>query len=351
MVRRIHPQTASPWPWQYFDPAWVYSGETAPLLAQALNKVRSRIVRPSDPRQALAPANGAPPLSTPELADKLWRWEPSFRAKAVVAELLTQVSAVDHSVWCRQRSVVAGKPGYLEGEFFKFTPPGPDFNHDIQIDKTVRAAVEREDRLPEILSQSQDLRPFFNAITGLDRMQVPRVGELFDVAWEWATFVVMTLKHNVAALRPIQRSALVIPVIATPGHGSLPSGHATIAALTSELLGQLLEPNAQSAKRRQMLDRLARRIAYNRVVAGVHFQIDSVVGYALGRHLAWALMALAQGGPLPQLQSPELAENSTLDENAPYEAVPLSNAYVQPAPLLALMWAAAQRELDSHWFK
>ena len=337
----VHPSTAAPWPWQGIDPAWVYSGAAEPLLAQALRKVQAKIVRNSDPR--LEAPTAAHAATEPDKADPLWRWQGQFRVKAVVADLLARFFVDGTTVWAAQR--VQGQPDIeiKATRLFVLQPPGTAFDYGEQIDKVVRSAIEREDRLPEILSQNTDFHAFFNCITGLDRIPAAHVAELLEVAWDWSTHLVMMLKNNVAERRPVQRSALVMPVIGTPGHGSLPSGHATLAALTSTVLSALLYPGG--GPRVGMLDRLARRIAFNRVVAGVHFPMDSMVGYELGRQLGHAFVATACGAalpgsiPCPVTVDSELREEAKLARHRPPETAPAAPG------LLASLWRAAQGEL------
>jgi hypothetical protein len=166
----------------------------------------------------------------------------------------------------------------------------------------------------------------------------------------------MILKHQIAALRPFQRSSLVLPLIPTPGHGSLPSGHATISAFTSELLCQLLYDNPKLAgrnshvdeQRAAQVDALARRIAFNRVVAGVHFPLDSLVGYQLGRQMAHLVAALAG-----QADHPPLALGPKEIVMKPFELHELGDrpapdaAYkTAKAPTVATLWAEATAELS-----
>jgi hypothetical protein len=74
-------------------------------------------------------------------------------------------------------------------------------------------------------------------------------------------------------------------MITTPGHGSFPSGHATQAHAVAHVLKALLNLDSAKpahAKVIEQLDRQAARIATNRVVAGVHFPVDSMAGRMLG---------------------------------------------------------------------
>ena len=182
-----------------------------------------------------------------------------------------------------------------------------------QTDKVIRAAIEREDRLPEILTQATDFWPFYESVTGIHLERAPRLAELMAVVQDTGVHLVMLLKDVLAAKRPVERSSRVMPVIATPGHGSFPSGHATLAALTSELLHILMYQGRGNEQRSMHLDRLARRIAFNRVVAGVHVPVDSQAGYALGTLLARLFAAMAGERPLPQLPAPEDIAGGSFD--------------------------------------
>ena len=96
----------------------------------------------------------------------------------------------------------------------------------------------------------------------------------------------MRFKHELACWRPTDYSPFIQPMLTTPGHGSFPSGHGTQAYVVSEVLKALLKTknktDAASQKFNLQLDRIAARIATNRVVAGVHFPVDSVAGRLVG---------------------------------------------------------------------
>ena len=324
-------------PWRGTDPGWVYQGGPQALLAQALERTHSRIVRPADPR--LAPrAKGARRvvINAAHAADPLWRWGGEFRVQAVLADLAWRLRA-DGSVLRLTKGGAASLDlrgcAALSNAFF-----------ENQIDKVQRAAIEREDRLPEILAQSDDLWSFFRVVLGLDVAASPILAEVMAVAWQWATPLVMALKNDVAAWRPVQRAPTVLPVIPTPAHGALPSGHATMAALTAEVLSQLLFGGDQKHPRVQQLDRLARRIAFNRVVAGVHFPVDSAAGYALGLQLAGHFVGWANNhGAYPPFKLVPAKFFQLTETGARPPLLPVPKSGGQSAPL-ALLWDAARRE-------
>ena len=60
------------------------------------------------------------------------------------------------------------------------------------------------------------------------------------MAIQLAVGIEMRMKHELACWRPVQYSPHVQPMITTPGHGSLPSGHATQAYVVAHVLQTLL---------------------------------------------------------------------------------------------------------------
>jgi len=150
----------------------------------------------------------------------------------------------------------------------------------------------RPDRMGEIITQSGLPIAFWRSIPFIDPNRTKWTFDLLNLALRLANAVEMQFKNTLACRRPNEFSAQVQPIIPTPLHGTLPSGHATEAFTVAMVLSRLLEQAgarqpaghqsyATSVWPLQML-RMASRIAVNRTVAGVHFPVDSAAGAALG---------------------------------------------------------------------
>ena len=180
-----------------------------------------------------------------------------------------------------------------------------------------------------------------------------------------------------AVKRPIEFSPQVQPMIPTPTHGSLPSGHATEAFLMARILWRLLiESKAPQYSDRAywgtMLMRQASRIATNRTVAGVHFPVDSVAGATLGLTLADHVHAMCRGGgwtsatlntpnfdpeqdfdwhQLYSAESNEMAEHAVSDRGVWLQTKHHDDPDCEgPSPALTWLWNKALdewRDLDS----
>ena len=219
----------------------------------------------------------------------------------------------------------------------------------------------RADRLAEIEGQISDLIVWFSQIGQLTRPD-RKWSRLFLIAvQELVATLVMNVKHRVNAPRPTDLSPSVLPVIRTPTHSSLPSGHSTEAFALATLLEGLMRKHPQpvtsmtAAKVTASLPlRLAARIAENRVVAGVHYPVDSAAGAALGIGAAEAIMCACVDGvrPAPALWSFEgnaLGTDdfllATLAARAPAFVVTPGKDPAPPASsLLRQLWSEAVME-------
>ena len=98
-----------------------------------------------------------------------------------------------------------------------------------QLDLVANWADLRAERCNEILSQLSPPLVFWASVLGLDPQRHKWTLEVVAAALRLANHAEMRFKHALACRRPVEMSPQLQPMIQTPGHGSLPSGHATEA--------------------------------------------------------------------------------------------------------------------------
>ena len=125
-----------------------------------------------------------------------------------------------------------------------------------------------------------------------------------------------------------------------------------------------LTGQASASQLAQQLNLTARRIADNRVIAGVHFPIDSPAGFVLAEVMADYL--LARCGVVTSMKSKALdgtALSSTADAD-PADLMTINSGWsgaaaaltvgravtIAPSSLMVEMWKRARDELKSHGF-
>ena len=232
-----------------------------------------------------------PGIDDPEA---LARWEPWVRAYVAQGEALegllfseikpTGTDFGGARLACLRIDVdTAGDRTLNELPVASLMRPGPAVFR-AQVAQVLSWADLREERLPEIMAQLTPQYPFWGSVIYLHPSRTPWTLELLNQVFLFAVNIEMRFKHALACWRPIEYSSQIQPVITTPGHGSLPSGHATQAYIVTHVLQRLLglQPDWQASVQ---LERLAARIAINRTVAGVHFPVDSIAGRLLGKTL------------------------------------------------------------------
>jgi membrane-associated phospholipid phosphatase len=222
-------------------------------------------------------------LATPPVLDdpaQLWRWEPWVRATVFDFELLTSLhfSFPDPST-----AMLSHRASGADVEIVSLSRPGVDV-FTKQLDWLDFYSDLREDRTAEILCQMGPQVAFWSTLIYLHPSRTPKTLELLDTVVRFAIFVEIRFKHAIAAQRAIEYSTQVQPMIQTPGHGSLPSGHSTQAFIIAVVLCALFNELPGSVFHQQVM-RQAYRVAVNRTVAGVHFPIDSIAGHVLGTSL------------------------------------------------------------------
>jgi membrane-associated phospholipid phosphatase len=264
-------------------------GYTSPYVAEALNRSRSAIIDPGETRPVWTLA----PRSEAGEHDHAFHWDPWVRSFLMAQEstntmeFQTDFVAFRGGRVPRVRLTVRDRRDGPRLPLATLVAP-PDSVFDAQVAKVLAWAELREERAPEIFTQIDGCLAFWGSIVPLQSARMRHTRELIDAAMQMTMFVEMKLKHELACWRPADRSWQIQPMIRTPGHGALPSGHCTEAYVMAELLKALLNCEGDDPARRSVttqFERLAQRISTNRVVAGVHFPVDNIAGRILGTAL------------------------------------------------------------------
>jgi hypothetical protein len=163
---------------------------------------------------------------------------------------------------------------------------------------------QRGDRAVEIVTQAGIPPDYYASILGLTPSRNRFTVELITIVQVLTAHVTMIAKHHLACRRPDRLGATVMPMLATPGHGTFPSAHAAEAFAVATVLRGLVttaegrafypDPDRLAA----LLAKLAERIAVNRTVAGLHFPVDSWAGAALGETIGGLLLSLCGAQPI-----------------------------------------------------
>jgi hypothetical protein len=219
-------------------------------------------------------ARGSCKVDMPKCGDfnNLKRWDARTRNVAIVGDLLQEISyKTDGEIV----SLLYGGFGVTKSLVDFHRPSREAFMNQMPI--VFSRAKQRESRIVEILDQLTPPYAQWARIAGLDIERTKFTYELIDVALQFALIVTQKIKHELCVSRPYEYSTYVQPIIQTPGHGALPSGHSTEAHLIALLLGSLTPHTFV----KEQLMQFAKRVADNRVVAGVHFPVDSAAGLVL----------------------------------------------------------------------
>ena len=232
-------------------------------------------------------------------AANLEDWSQMVRFQTVMQQLVsdTAVRMEGDAAKVYHVGEASGAGGLQAAEFASFTRPTlDDFKSQLEL---VRDYADlRGDRMPEILTQAGGFVPYMGAIAGLHPGRRKYTYEMLELTQVFATQIVFAVKNKLACLRPDAFSAQVQPAIPTPGHGTLPSGHATESFAAAVILAHLMnEELAHGTTDKTHVDQLmlqAARIAINRHVAGVHFPVDSMAGATLGLLLGQYMVARAE---------------------------------------------------------
>jgi len=210
---------------------------------------------------------GAPGMHFPEF------WDADLRSYVYLSEFLgaygSFVAATSTPLW-RQALNTAG---------IDLLPTHQDANLNNEIQGILTVALDREDRFLEIIDQNEaeGAISYFSGMLMADPSRYPRTNLLIHVARRVGEHVVMCLKEEFRCPRPSQLCAGIVPMIDPPSTPSFPSGHSLQARLIALCLKDATPPMQPS----HLLDDLAERIGRNRIIAGLHFPKDHLIGQAV----------------------------------------------------------------------
>lgn len=221
---------------------------------------------------------------------QVFRWDADIRLENAVTELMQPI----------RMSRLAGEDDGIfmaahenkKWPIFKLVRP-PRKCFEDQVDSVYQHIDLRPERLNEITSQIGIPMQFWASILDLNPVDHHYTLELLTVALAGLSHVNQYAKHTLACQRPVAYSPSIQPIINPRRFAAFPSGHAAEAFLVARLLQAIAGQPKQrrgSSKDAYSLDthlqRLAARIADNRVVAGVHFPVDSTAGRMVGECFA-----------------------------------------------------------------
>ena len=215
-------------------------------------------------------------------------WDPEMRAWAYVQEFIkapTWATGPIEDIMAAYAAQSSFPVPRLTG-----TPTAAD-NAVIkqQVMGVLNASIDRADRTIEILDQAEGAGAL-HYWTGLLRIEASKRSptyELMLVACKIGEYVSMGLKNKYLMRRPAQVYPWIMPLIDGPDTPSYPSGHSLQGHLISAAVKLALTPEVPPPSKVQpvvrpetarALDVLADRVAYNREVAGVHYNMDSAAG-------------------------------------------------------------------------
>jgi hypothetical protein len=261
------------------------------------------------------------------------------------------VAATLHHVSIDASSPQSGAPTISATEVVSISRPSLEV-FKAQMTFIDQYADLREERAGEILAQAGPQNAFWSSIVNLHPSRNPKTLELLDAVTRFAVIVEMRFKHALGCYRPNEFSPQTQPMLLTPGHGSLPSGHSTQAYAIARVLRELCGA-AEGTPVADQLERQAGRVAINRTIAGLHFPVDSACGRMLGTTLAEYLICRGSG---EEAYTPRRFDGAVFDGDtdfSPHEALDSSSGVSKLAGAQAgvskpfgWLWHQAKHEWD-----
>jgi hypothetical protein len=163
------------------------------------------------------------------------------------------------------------------------------------------ARDERADALGEILAQDAEFITAFMSALHIAPGSHPRTFRVLHIGSLVGSYSALYLKDQFDRPRPSWEVPALFPPVPVPGHSSFPSGHATQAHLMAKCMEQVFVQASMGANDKaaltEVLFALAKRVARNREIAGLHYRSDSDAGVKVA---ASAFSTLCRLNPNPQ---------------------------------------------------
>ena len=166
-------------------------------------------------------------------------------------------------------------------------------------------------RSSEIINQhnGEGAIGYFLGMLMIDPARMPAANLLIRVARRIGEHISMCLKAEFRCPRPSQLCSAIVPMIDPPATPSFPAGH----SLQAQLIARCLLAATPPMQPAHLVTDLATRIGENRIIAGVHYPQDHLVGQTVANWCSAQLLNTSVPPPaLPRYNRLVLAARAQL---------------------------------------
>lgn len=309
-------------------------------VARALDKARRDLDLPKDNNPPVrSPPPGKEDSDGHEALDlpaRLKLWSPSVTVALVVSALVRDIKFSATDATKVADLAVSNSTASVTTVAQLRRPTMQQLREEpiLGLPKTKGRKGDRMAKSDAIMAEATMLDFIMLEALGRDQARHRSLYSLLNVTFEVAAAASHQFKHLFVVPRPATLWGDIEPLIASPGHASFPSGHATQAYAAVEVLQAILADKAGNK-----LATLARSVADNRVIAGVHYDFDSEAGEALGRAIGAWVVACATGSKLKLGRF-----DASTDDKASITSI---NEKPNAHELLKVLWDLAKAEITA----
>ena len=199
-------------------------------------------------------------------------------------EVLAMPIAVIISDYAKANQQSSAKNYFMLNEEFNIDqlmlplPPADDISEAKLVLELVNN--RKPEIIKDIIRQDKNIIDEFISAQKMSTFEYKYLKERLEYALSDAAEIVDYFKKIFNRKRPNLVMPEIVPVIEVPENSAYPSGHATQAAICAHLLTELVD------KSKNELFAIARNIAKNREIAGLHYPSDTESGLLLGTKLS-----------------------------------------------------------------